>query len=498
MTRVDSKKFKTSQEIPARFAGVLVRTAILAGLALAGAGIQAAEQPSITDSSGPTIDEEVLDGTATASRDSADETLDETSRDGAYARMARLAEEERYEEASAAAFQVLRLTQEAFGPEALEVAAPLVDIAVLQQQLEQFSDAETNLTTAIVVIETHDGPLSPRLVAPLRILGNLYIETDQPNQALQTFKRSLRVNQVNHGFTDFGQFPIMDGLTNSYAKLGEFEDAAFYQQTQLEIHQRKFGETSPETAPGYHKLARWYRRNLLYDDARLLYQRADRLIKKAYGEDSPERAAGLRGLARVYLESGNSPLAANTLRKVMVLGDETNTDDLILQANAQISLGDVYQRQGKYTTATEQYVAAWNKLSQSEQTSEEREATFAQPVWLEGRRFLPRYASRSTRQSTEDLETGYVLIGYDVSETGRVVDARVIESEPAGLMDKTFVSIYRRSKYRPRYMDGSAVSSEGLVRRHEFQYEPKPDKDKKQDREKSAPFSRGRLENPND
>ena len=45
-----------------------------------------------------------------------------------------------------------------------------------------------------------------------------------------------------------------------------------------------------------------------------------------------------------------------------------------------------------------------------------------------------------------------------------------MESDPAGLLDKSVLSAVRRSLYRPRYVDGSAVPTEGLSLRHEFAY----------------------------
>jgi len=37
-------------------------------------------------------------------------------------------------------------------------------------------------------------------------------------------------------------------------------------------------------------------------------------------------------------------------------------------------------------------------------------------------------------------------------------------------MDKSFLSIYRRSLFRPRYVDGVATVSDTLQARHEFLY----------------------------
>ena len=79
------------------------------------------------------------------------------------------------------------------------------------------------------------------------------------------------------------------------------------------------------------------------------------------------------------------------------------------------------------------------------------------------------------------------MVNYTVTEKGRVKDAKIIESEPAGLMDRSIISTYMRSAYRPRRVDGAATSSTGRISRHEFKYSAPLEKEEV---EKSAETSR--------
>ena len=63
-----------------------------------------------------------------------------------------------------------------------------------------------------------------------------------------------------------------------------------------------------------------------------------------------------------------------------------------------------------------------------------------------------------------------MLISYTVTSTGRASDIKVIESEPAGLMDGSIFSTYKRSYYRPRRVEGNPVISSDLTARHDFKY----------------------------
>ena len=56
---------------------------------------------------------------------------------------------------------------------------------------------------------------------------------------------------------------------------------------------------------------------------------------------------------------------------------------------------------------------------------------------------------------------GYVVVGFSVSPVGEVFDAYVIESEPQGAFDKSALKAIARFKYKPRYENQRAVSTEG-------------------------------------
>ena len=103
--------------------------------------------------------------------------------------------------------------------------------------------------------------LSRRLINPLTGLGTTYNRLGLYDDAANSFDRALRINHVNDGFYNFEQFKIYDGLTESYVGLQEIEDANFYQETQLEIYQRKLGIGNPGVVPGFYKLAGWYERS---------------------------------------------------------------------------------------------------------------------------------------------------------------------------------------------------------------------------------------------
>lgn len=395
--------------------------------------------------------------TLTALRVTATEQLDQ------------LNDEERYDESADVALKIVRLTQEEFGNDARQVIRPLMALARAQRNGRKLATAEINVSSAIAIIEKHDGSLSAELVEPLTMLAELHNESGRYEKAIQTFDRALRLNHVNLGFTNFDQFPIMDGLTGSYLSLNKFEEATFYQKSQLEIQQRRLGIDDPETTRAYFKLGRWYSRMNMFDDAILAFQKADRIVRKGLGKSSPARVEGLQGLALVYQKIGNRGLASSVLRKALQLIEESPENDPFSRAQILVALGDSLTREGKLSSAEGRYANAWKALPDDASGLADREFYFGNPVRLEGNLF-PRYQRGARGRPARSLKSGSIVIDYSVDARGRVTDASVAESDPPGLMDRSFLSIYRKSLFRPRYVDGAAQASENLLAKHEFFY----------------------------
>ena len=64
---------------------------------------------------------------------------------------------------------------------------------------------------------------------------------------------------------------------------------------------------------------------------------------------------------------------------------------------------------------------------------------------------LPSNLSRNTK--------GYVIVKFNITESGRVSDVEVVESTPAGTFDGSAVSAVRKWVYEPRKENGVAVAS---------------------------------------
>jgi protein TonB len=71
----------------------------------------------------------------------------------------------------------------------------------------------------------------------------------------------------------------------------------------------------------------------------------------------------------------------------------------------------------------------------------------------------PLYPSRAKRMGIE----GYVKVQLEVDETGLVNSIEILESSPEGVFDKSTKRAVKKWKFRPKTVDGRAVSQTGTL-----------------------------------
>lgn len=419
--------------------------------------------------------------------------------DNAVLAQQRAAAEERYQllsaegrnaEAAAAGLEVVVLTGQLHGADSLELASPLTNLATAQLRSGALRDAEANYQAAIALLEKRAGFLSARLIEPLTGLGEAYVRSEQYPLATQAYARALRVNHVNEGFYNLDQISIRDGLTEGYLGQLDLEKANFHQEAQIYVQQRKLGRDNPALVGPLTKLGRWYDRSNQAEAARLVYQGAARLVEAADGQNSPGMVEPLLAIAETYRqqallppdpESNQSPetllpLSSMMLRKALGIVEQQSPPDPAERARILVKLGDLYLMWGKQNTASERYKEAWQILSADPALEVRRDEFFAKPARIMGPvppAILPVPSRKAPPPDAKDLEQGFVVVRFDVDPLGRVSAATVIESDPANLLEERVQETARRTLFRPRFVDGAAVATTGLVLRHEFRYAPK-------------------------
>jgi len=78
----------------------------------------------------------------------------------------------------------------------------------------------------------------------------------------------------------------------------------------------------------------------------------------------------------------------------------------------------------------------------------------------------PVYPAEAAARGLE----GFVTVGFDVTELGTVTNVQVLDSSHR-LFEKSARDAALRSKFRPRVVDGIAMTTTGVVRRYRFELE---------------------------
>jgi len=79
----------------------------------------------------------------------------------------------------------------------------------------------------------------------------------------------------------------------------------------------------------------------------------------------------------------------------------------------------------------------------------------------------PDYPPRAITQGIQ----GWVIVEFAIDPQGRVFAPHVVEGQPAGIFDRAALNAITRYKYKPRVINGEAVSVEGIRQRIVFELE---------------------------
>ena len=74
------------------------------------------------------------------------------------------------------------------------------------------------------------------------------------------------------------------------------------------------------------------------------------------------------------------------------------------------------------------------------------------------------YPSGPKESSTE----GYVIVSYDVTQSGDVINLKIIESSPPSVFDEAAVEYVKTWHFQAKQVDGQKVSATGLQSRISF------------------------------
>ena len=367
--------------------------------------------------------------------------------------------------------RMLELTAEQFGVESTEWAVELSELAEIRRRAGQLDEAESGFLAAIATISRNDGKLASNLVQPLVGLGATYQDMDEHVPAVNAFAEARTVNRRAYGLLNEDQIPILDMMTDSFIALGRYREADDKQLDALRLLERTQGYDQPAVLPGLYKYARWLRVQGRFEEERLYYMRAMNIIKGSYGRESVEMVRPLREMGNSFrAQKFPEGQGASSLKRALNILLATEPPDHLALAETLRDLGDWYAAFSRVGRGGQEYRESWNALGQVENGAALRSAWYSQPAFVLYE--TPSQRGLRPEGSEPGLVKGFVLVTFDVTPEGRTNNVKVVDSDPPGKKDEAIVRSMRRSRFRPRIVDGEVVAAEKLARKFTFSYKP--------------------------
>lgn len=213
------------------------------------------------------------------------------------------------EGAEAFANQSLKQAEEAFA-KAVQLAEQtksteqaliesLTNLAVVQQTLRHYTEAETTYKRALELLDGSDAPQKPELPYLLRKLGTLYFGLSEFDEAEPLYKRAAELVEQELGSEDVELAKYLTNLASVYHEKEETEKAEKLYQRILKIKTDALGPRYDGFELDIENLAGIYFNSNQMDKAESLYLELLAAHEQMYGDDALELIPDLKNLIEI-------------------------------------------------------------------------------------------------------------------------------------------------------------------------------------------------------
>ncbi|MEL7310990.1 MAG: hypothetical protein AAFN07_05745, partial [Pseudomonadota bacterium] len=290
------------------------------------------------------------------------------------------------------------------------------------------------------------------------------------------------ISHVTAGPNNLEQLDTLDSLSRTHYFLGDTRTANKIQDIIFRLQQRRFSADSDQYLDALKRRADWYTQIGNFTEAMFAYRRLERTIAKFHGRDDPRLIEPLVALAFVtprqtQATPGFTPeLALKEARRavhraVRIAREQSNSDPALLPSTL-VAEGDFLLFATATRTARDSYLEAYNLTNDNPDLSDLHQQLFGEPVAVVTQPMRSVYHLNDGGSGTKAYPNrGFVELEYDLTVSGRPDNLRIVDSEPAGLMDAIVVRNVRRFVYRPTFINGTPIRSFGIRFRHEYRYD---------------------------
>jgi len=369
-------------------------------------------------------------------------------------------------------------------------------------------NAEASYREALQITEAQGAGTGPAAVDPLRGLGYSLALLERHEEAIPLLERAVLIIRRSSGLFDPSQQNLLRQLASSLARTGRAIDGQKQMLYLQRVGERTYGERDPRMSPLLCVVGDWYVDLGSFALGRERYRAAVDVVERKLGKNDPALVLPLRSLARSYVQEvyfiaqGYQPLesrkqADTTLmepkgvnpkyissdgeralqRALAILDAHPDTPPAVL-TDTLIQFGDWYQVKHQPDKALTYYRRAAALVANAEKTAtEEAVAPLSFPVRVYYP--LPPLAMRNRQLSPASIEEKFVSVQFTVTGSGDVQDAKVIDQNGSQRQASEALEAIRSARYRPKFVNGEPVETQGVVNREVFKIRKQDDDDSK-------------------
>jgi len=389
----------------------------------------------------------------------------------------------RYAEALPLAEQLVKLTEEQYGPDELQLTNPLTNLATIHYKLGNYPAAIESYQRTLRIMQAKSTIADKQQIRPLHGLGVSFLAARDPESAVVALKRAADLSRNNDGLFNIGQVEFIDALIDAYESSGRFAESEKEAGYALRVEEAAYGRNSVKLLDRLDKLARWFENDRRYTSERNTYERSLAILQKSGANDDLRRIAPLRGIARSFrleafygIEGADNGATFNTgnngapvfsdgtqqrrgessLTTALAIIDSIQPTDHLLRGEVLTDLGDWYLVANNTRRAYDSYAEAWKSLNDARDTK--------LLEWPRVLAYRPSVSSVDRSQlDPKEAQLKAVELHFTVTRDGRLenVSSPTIDV-PEGIVRNSVTSM-RRSRYAPRIENGAAVATNDVV-----------------------------------
>ena len=202
--------------------------------------------------------------------------------------------------------RALAIREKLLGPEHPDTAMSLNNLATLLEAQGDLAAARPLYERALAIREKLLGPEHPDTAMSLNNLATLLEAQGDLAAARPLYERALAIREKLLGPEHPDTAMSLDNLALLLEAQGDFDRARPLYERALAIRESVLGPEHPDTAVSFNNLASFLRDQGEFDRARPLYERALAIWKKVLGPEHAYTARGRRNFAILLLSSGRA------------------------------------------------------------------------------------------------------------------------------------------------------------------------------------------------